>query len=658
MSYSGLTPNLLSAAGRSYPNPFYDISSTYIPPTLKLLFQMCRYMYYSNGTISPIIYKLSEYPVTNIVYEKPKGGEKVTDATKELWKKLLEEHLHIKRTQIEINLDYHVYGNAFISLSFPFSRQLECPACKKKTAISKFQWGKGSLEWKRMTFLGKCPKCKREEQTFKVVDIPVRNRSRVKIIRWCPMHIDIKYNPLTGHSTYIYHIMGQERKKIQVGDPETLETTPWVFIDAVKNNRDVQLEDSNLFHFKRPCISDEDMGWGMPLILPAIKDAYYSQIMKKGQEAVMQEHIVPMRVLYPTETGTVSPFVSANLGTWRAKVEDELRKWRQDPNYVSIMPLPVGVENIGGDAKALLITPELQFNRQLVAESVGVPLEFLAGGLTYSGGSVSLRILENHFLTTFEFHNEFLRWMVTKLSRHLKLPEIRCRQSKFKMADDMQAKQIILQLQQLGKVSPTTLLNELDLNFNEEQQQLKEDNQLTNMIMGMTGIQNAESQGQMGLIAAKYQALAQVEAQRIMMEAQQAGVVPPPPEAGAPGGGPPGAGGKPKGGAKQPSSKPQPSGGPPQAESDPAGQQQANPMTIPEMVATYGDQLMAMPPEQAEALLRQMEAGQGAMPELAKALRNHMAKAKKVAGGGDATGAVDMRPLPEQKPPRRQSLQA
>ena len=291
-----------------YPNPFFDIASTYIPPTMKLLFQYTKYFYYANSTISPIIYKLSEYPITNIIYEKPKGGEDVNDNTKELWRRLMEDNLHIQRLQIEINLDYYIYGNAFLSIVYPFIRNLECPACQKKFIIGKVQW-----KWKNFKFLGNCPGCKRERVEFKVVDIPIKNRSLISLARWNPLNIDIDYNALTGKSTYIYHIIGKDRKAIMLGKKDYLESTPWLFIEAVKDNRDIILEPSNLFHFRRPTISDADMGWGMPVVMPVIKDAYYSQILRKGQEAIANEHIVPLRILFPPANADVSPYVTANL---------------------------------------------------------------------------------------------------------------------------------------------------------------------------------------------------------------------------------------------------------------------------------------------------------------------------------------------------------
>jgi hypothetical protein len=620
-----------------YPNPFFDIASTYIPPTVKLLFQYTKYFYYSNSTISPIIYKLAEYPITSILYEKSRDGDDVNDKTKELWRRLMEDNLHIQRLQIEINLDYYVYGNAFISISYPFIRNLECPKCKKKTVIAKMKW-----KWKNFNFLGDCPQCKAEQVAFKVVDVPIRNRSQISICRWNPINIDIDYNALTGKSTYIYHIIGKDRKCIMLGKPDYLETVPWLFVEAVRDNKDIVLERSNLFHFRRACLSDADMGWGMPVILPVIKDAYYAQILRKGQEAVALEHIVPLRVLFPSQNADATPYVSVNLGTWRQKIEEEIKKWRQDPNYISIMPIPLGVENIGGDAKALTITPELKLVEQQIAGGLGVPLEFIMGGLNWTGSSITLRILENHFLTIIKFHDEFLEWLTTRMSRYFKIPKIRCRQANFKMADDMQYKQLVMSMQQAGNVSASTVLAENNLNFREEQEEIKKEMELKNQLMGITQIQNAEIQGQMMLIQAKYQALAQIQSQSIMNQGQEAGVMPSMGQPGQPGGGDgmppqqPGAKGK-------PAQKAKPSGGPPgQAEADQMSPQQ---MTIPQMVETYAKQIMGMPPEQQQSLIAQMEQSGGQMPELAAAVKQYIAQAQK--------GVTNMKPLPEQKPPRR-----
>ena len=304
-----------------YPSPFFDIASTYVPPSIKSLFRFTRYFYYSNPIISPIIYKLSEYPITNLIYEKGQGEAELDDKAKDLWKRLLEENLKIKRLQIEINLDFNIYGNAFLSIYYPFIRMLQCPSCKKKHNINRVEW-----KWTNWKFKGICPDCKTNVQEFKVVDKTIKNRKKIKIVRWNPSNISIDYNAITGESIYTYGIPNSEKKAIKLGRRGHIDTVPWVFVEAVKGNKNIELENENLFHFKRASVSDSDMGWGMPVIFPVIKTAYYLQVLRKAQESVAVGHIVPLRILFPQQNADTTPYVTMNLGQWKKQVEQEIHK--------------------------------------------------------------------------------------------------------------------------------------------------------------------------------------------------------------------------------------------------------------------------------------------------------------------------------------------
>jgi len=1057
---SGVAESVDNKGRFKYPNPFFDIASTYIPPSIKTLFRYTKYFYYSNSIISPVIYKLSEYPITNLIYEKARGEQELSSQTREVWERLLEENLKLRRFQIEINLDYNVYGNCFVSIFYPFIRMLECPVCGKKTNVKKVQW-----KFTRWKFRGNCPACRAEDQEFKVVDKTIKNRKQVKLVRWNPMNISIDFNTITGKSTYIYQIPNREKNNIMAGKEGYIDTVPWVFVEAVKEGKNVELETENLFHFKRASISDSDMGWGMPIILPVIKLAYYLQVLRKGQECVSPSslletehglvaadnvsvgdmvrthlgrwrrvkakwyrdardgemgrkitvtglrpfsatyspqhpmisimrnqanlrsdtkleqrsskilrnphlfeeaacpakdisvgsyllyprylpdgvdsidvakysgmtrtddyvysscsevtaqrfealergehiphdspgrvakrlfrdekspmrmkrhirvsedlayvlgwyvgdgscgarclsfslgdkddpvplmdalrrvfgkepavysssssdrcfkievhdvmakkfvkglipgtarnkrvpeeilnssnqirlaflkglfeadgcvddrratlassskdlsydtyrmlmhlgcistvqkhsvpestladgrkirtstsyhtcacnrsrdrlvalwgdtdapevksgksgffwkdyfatrvcdieekkekayidfsidedatfcmpgsavknciaigHIVPLRILFPQHNADTSPYVSVDLGSWRKKVEAEIMAWRQDPNRVSVMPVPVGVENLGGDARALMITNEIKLTEQEMAGGMGVPIEMIFGGMNWSGSSISLRILENHFLTIIEFHNEFFEWLTTRLSRFFKLPKVKVRQGKFKMADDVQYKQLMLNMQQAGNVSSTTMLEEHDLQFTDEQELIKKEQQTKNHVLGMTQIQNAEIQGQLSVIQAKYSAIAQMEAQKIM-QSMQSEMAPQPGMEGAQ----PGPGG-------QGEAQPAPSGGPPAPEEDNAMQANQNMLTIPQMVEQYTQQLLAMPPEHREMYLQRMDKS---MPQLAIAIRQRMTEIESTRAKQDEGS---MEPLPEQRAPRR-----
>ncbi len=509
--------NLVRRRGNfNYPSPFFDIASTYVPPSVKELFKWCRFYFYSHSIISPIISKISEYPITGLIYQSTGSEKPLPQGAKEKWKTLLESTLKIKSRQIEALLDYNTYGNAFLSILYPFKRYLVCEKCESRTAIERT-----SYKWKDLKFFGHCEKCNEHVQ-FQVNDVEVKNRSKCRLIRWNPFNISIDHCGPTDERVYIYKIPSKDRKSIIAGKRFWIERAPYVFIEAVRKNQDIELDPNNLFHFKRPSIADNDMGWGMPIILPVLKDAYWLQILRKANEAISQDHIVPWRIIFPASNADASPYVNLNLNSWKNEVEKEVRRWRQDPNHISVMPLPIGTVSFGGDAKLLMVWQEEKLMQGQIAGGIGVPLELVFGGLTWSGSSVSLRVLENHFLTDRELLDEFLNeFLIPRLQRYFRLPKIKVKMIDFKMADDVQQKQLAMQLNQVGKLSDTTLLGQSGFDF-EDELKLRNAEQIQLIeTQRRTLIQQAEIQGMTQVIGSKYAAVAQLEQSRAQNVANQ-----------------------------------------------------------------------------------------------------------------------------------------
>ena len=77
----------------------------------------------------------------------------------------------------------------------------------------------------------------------------------------------------------------------------------------MREQKGVIFSKDNFFHMRRPTLATQDRGWGTPLLLPVLKDTFYLQIMKKAQEAILLEHIVPLRVLFPQAgSGSSDPY--------------------------------------------------------------------------------------------------------------------------------------------------------------------------------------------------------------------------------------------------------------------------------------------------------------------------------------------------------------
>jgi hypothetical protein len=472
-----------------------------MPPTVKELFRWCQYFFYKDPMIGAVVTKIAEYPVTNFVYNADQKH------VRDEWKELLEDTLNMKPFLIEIGLDYFCYGNAFISINLPFVRWLQCPH-KKCGKMSKLSDPAVEYQFRNYEFQMQCKSC-HTNVVAKIIDRPVRDRTGINFVRWDPKNIDINYNPITGRSKYRYRIPNKIRKAIQQGNREILTDIPEVFLLALKKKRDIALSEQNLFHFKRPTLAEADMGWGKPLIIHSMGRMFYLYVLRRAQEAIAMQRIMPLEFIFPQANAAQDPYTHVNLSSWQGTVQDEIRKWRVDPNYISVVSVPLGFERLGGDGRALLLGPEIEVTNKEITGGMGVPVEFVFGGLSWSGSSVSLRTLENHFLLYRRLLLRFVNWAKNRIRLYLSLPDVDLGFTEFKMADDIQRKQIVIQLNAANKISDHTMLTELGFDYDDEQAMIEKESDARNRIQAITMKAQTEAQGEAQILQARYQARAQ-----------------------------------------------------------------------------------------------------------------------------------------------------
>ena len=447
---------------------------------------------------------------------------------------------------------------------------------------------------------------------------------------------------------------GPLRSDIVIGKKDTVSTIPQIFLQALRQRKGVIFNPQMLFHLKRPTLAWQDRGWGTPLILPVLKDTFYLQLMKKAQEAILIEHIVPLRILFPqAASGTSDPFTTINLVDWKDQVASEIARWRYDNNYIPIMPLPLGQQSVGGDGKALMLFNEMQAQSEHIIMGLGVPREFLQGGLSFAGTNVSMRMLENAFISYLGRQRLMIKWMVKTIAHYMEWPEVSVRFKPFKMADDLQRKAYLFQLNQAQKVSDTTLLSDADLDQSEEDEIMLRETDKRLEATKKQQLAMAEIQGESQMIMMKMQA----KAQQAQMEAQQGAVAP-----GEPGGpegvqtpgmaemqAQQGGGGQMAGSAPQGAQSPV--GGDQRLQSGPEGQAGTQGGgDIQQMAQMYAQQVMALPPDQQQMAL---QAIMQQSPELAQLVQQFMSTMGGQPGQTPSGPQVDMRPQPQQLPARR-----
>lgn len=592
-----------------YPSPWWDAAHMELPTTVKHLFKWCRYHMLVNPLVSSVTKKMAAYPITEtIIDDQPEAG---FDKNKERWEDFLFSVVNLARFQVEAGLDYFGYGNCVVSILYPFNKHLCCESCKGEFRIKRLKF-RQDWDFKNFNYMLTCPKCGYTGQAS-VKDVFYKSYRDIRLIRWNPQDLEIDFNPITQETEYAYTVPPSIARKVLEKHQRTLETTPSAFIQSVKTKRPIVLRRDNVFHFKAPTpsLSDSEGGWGYPPILPALKDSFYLQILKKAQEAIMLEHLVPLDIIYPASAdATTNPYQMLNLSDWKRRIELELVKWRWDPNYKPILPLPVGYQRIGGDGKALLLTNEIRAWSEHIVAGMQVPQEFVFGGLSYSGSSVSLRMLENQFLAYRDMHTHFLKhFLIPNVARFMRWEKVSAHMRTFKMADDIQAKQILISLNAAKKLSDKSLLSEFDKDALEERRMIEQELRQNLEITKLEQLMGAAMMGEAQKVQTKYQIEAQ-EMQAIGQEKMQSRAMKRQSQSAAA-----------MGGQQQPASL-------------------NNSVNVVDLADSWAKRMGGYQPQERENVLRQM---QTQTPQLHKLIVQKMA----------TTAALGQKPLPEQRPPQR-----
>lgn len=626
--------------GVAYPSPFFDVAHTYMPDTIKTMFRWCRYYYLTNPVIAAVVNKMAEYPVTDIIIESENSG------MSDHWEEFLEDVIRLRSFLVDMGLYFMCYGNAMVSISFPFVKFLQCGGCNARHPARDVQY-----RFHGYRFHMHCPSCGHQGEA-KVKDVSIRSPRQIKLILWNPEDITVVHNDITGEDTYFYEVPRQLKNDIQLGKPHIIQNMPQLIIDAVRRQRAVKLSPDNIYHSRRPSILTgvKDSGVGIPLLLPVMKDTFYLQVLKKANEQIAMERVYPLNVLFPQGTDGLQPFQSIDLRKWRDQVQQEIARWRIDRAYIPLLPIPIGNQVIGGDGRALMLSQEIKIWSDQIIAGMGVPNEFVYGGLQWSGSNVSLRMLENHFLRYISDLRRFVRnFLIKNIAAYLDWPVVEARFKPFKMADDLQRKALLFQFNTAGKISDRTLLSDSDLDPDKENEVMEMETSARMQAVSKQQLAQADIQGQAQLVMAKYQARSQTA---MMQEQQQAAQGT---EDTAPGEAREGmAGGVPQGAPPQL---------PPQQQAPPQqqGQQQTPPgasggipptqgtpqqQPIPEIVRSMALQISQMPPESQQMALEQI-AQQN--PALAQAVAKEL---RAVSGGMQGPSSAG-KPLPESLPPRR-----
>ena len=426
-----------------------SISTAFAPRRLKDLFKLCEYLYFNSSQIYAALQKFAIYPVTEINYTST--NESLKKKYKHLHERVLNEAHANSRRHRQVRLWQCLLLDLLALRSFLEMREVRPP--HHQAVEYKFRL-------KKLEFIYKCSACK-HKGAGTVIDRKITRPDKIAIIRWDPKLMDIDHNPITGHSEYFYSIPRDLKEKVQKGNKHLINTLPMEFLKALRDEKIFKFSDGQLFHIKMDAPAGIEAQWGFPPLASTIKLFFYAAVLRKANEAIALDYVVPFRIISPRQSSSnADPVQTIPLNRWSEDMKQNVRKWRRDPLHIMWSAVPAEVTHVGGQARALMTLGEVQAAEENIITALGIPKEFIIGGLSFTGSAITLRILENQLMAHTTDLVDLLQWISDKVGRLLGWEQIETSLAPFKFLDDVQQKQLMLQLNQNPQsplVSNTTL---------------------------------------------------------------------------------------------------------------------------------------------------------------------------------------------------------
>lgn len=446
-----------------YPAPYFDPIAMQTLMDPKIMMHWGRYFYDWHPIIHAAINKMVSYPITDFIFDTE------DDEAERLYKTIFEK-LNVRSILHRIGLDYFVSGNAYFSMVMPFKRLLECPECHASVSVEHTPF---KVTADKLLIV--CPKCGKQVSP-EIKDSNTMDAADIKPIIWDPLNMKMEYDELLGQSQYYYSIPGNIASDLNKGNAHLWATYPLYMIKAARQKKLLKLYSSKLLHLKRDTHSSSyNKGYGQPAISPVLKYLFHLLVLIRAQDALAIDQILPWTIISPSSNGSVDPSGELDLGQFSGALTKEYENWKKNPMRKSIMPIPVNAQIVGAQGKALMLTNEIQEMTNQVLAGMGVPNEFVYGGLQWSGANISLRMLENQFINYRNMMQQVIDYIVDQCHTYFNMPKIKVHMQAFKMADDIAQKDLFMRMVEAGMISKHTMMRELfnHIDYDKEQEYIK-----------------------------------------------------------------------------------------------------------------------------------------------------------------------------------------
>lgn len=481
---SANSPYFRAGAGNTFgeqgfADPFNDLATTQMPTTMKSALWWSEYIWTVMGTYRMAMERIVSYFITDLEL----GGD-ASDEEKVKYKDFLGQQLDILSFLSLMMRDRLCYGNAFSSVIVPFRRFLQCPKTGDmyplKVVYNNFNFDfTGDFE-----FVATCPKTG-WRGPWQVIDKPREESDHLVLKRWSPHEIELLHDPYTDEVAYLWRIPEYYKRMIRDGNLYHLERVSKQVLTAIKHDLLFRFNPDTVFHMKEPTLAGiRNMGWGLPRSLINYRQIWYVQVLRRYNEAIALDYVIPFRLITPAAGGsgsnvggvmTQDPMSVYAAGDFRAQVRNMVNRRRRDPASWQVLPFPVNYQMLGGDAKQLAPTELITQGFETLLNETGTPVEFYQGSLSVQAAPIALRLFESTHRQLVSDANRFLQWVCNSISKIMSWELVDASLKRVTIADDMQKQMSALQLMMGQQLSGTSGLAAIGYNWETEQKRLSEE---------------------------------------------------------------------------------------------------------------------------------------------------------------------------------------
>lgn len=457
------------------PDVFRTLSDRDKPENLQGAFEICKHLSKWSTVHKAYVVTMSTFPVTQFkVLANSPSSDSVTEAANTRHEqpdsrvdpavrrvqRLFDRHWRVRKFAQKLGRSYWTYNNAPVTISFPFIKRLTCKNCGHAEAASGATW---TIEGGKFKLT--CSKCSH----VGIADANDHWTDQAEGVR--PVLLDVPRttvleNELTGQQDVYYRISQSTIDRVRdnnYADREFIISLPQPYLEAAfksglsgdQKDAIVKIRSDLFYLMQTPALPEEDHGMSFPDMTASFPEFWLRSLFRKAQESLASDFIIPARAVYPEASRTSGNlFEMVNVSSYLQILRKELQMQKRDPNYTMALPFPIGQQTLGGEMKPLSVAQDIRILMESECAALTTPLEFIFGGLSYSGSNVSIKQQESKIEDFREELQHFSEWFYETVSKHIPLPRVTIEQTPFRMGEDLQMMQMLttLHAQQLASL--------------------------------------------------------------------------------------------------------------------------------------------------------------------------------------------------------------